>query len=115
MIVLRYIVAALMIAAGVNHFVKPRFYDPFMPDWMPKRLANNAAGIAEVVIGLLLCFPSTVQLGGLNFFLLMIVFLPLHVIDLLRKKPLVGSKLIAVIRLALQFLMIYYGWYLWQG
>ncbi|MEL7147989.1 MAG: MauE/DoxX family redox-associated membrane protein [Bacteroidota bacterium] len=114
MIVLRYIMGVLMIAAGTYHFINPKIYNPFMPDWMPKKLSNYAAGIAEIVIGGMLFFPATIRWGGLLFCILMVIFLPLHVIDLLRDRPLVGSKLIAVIRLILQFAMIYYGWWLWQ-
>lgn len=114
MIVLQYVMGVLMIAAGIYHFINPKFYDPFMPDWMPKRLSNFAAGAVEIAIGAMLFLPSTVKWGGLAFCLLMIIFLPLHVMDLLRNKPLVGSKLIAVIRLILQFAMIYYGWWLWN-
>ena len=104
-----------MIAAGIYHFINPKFYNPFMPDWMPKRLCNYAAGVVEIVIGVMFFFPDTIRWGGAAFGLLMVVFLPLHILDLMRDRPLVGSKLIAVIRLILQFAMIYYGWWLWNG
>ena len=84
-------------------------------DWMPKRLCNYAAGVVEIVIGVMFFFPDTIRWGGAAFGLLMVVFLPLHILDLMRDRPLVGSKLIAVIRLILQFAMIYYGWWLWNG
>ena len=47
-----YAFAVVLIAAGVYHFINPRFYDPIMPDWFPKPLANAAGGVAEVVIGI---------------------------------------------------------------
>ena len=115
MLILRYVFAVLMIAAGINHLVNPKFYSRFIPDFFSKKLANIAATVAEITTGLLLMFPSTVKMGGLSVFAMMIAFLPLHVWDLMKEKPAIGSKKIAVIRLLLQFVLIYYGWWLWQS
>ncbi len=106
-----YLFAAVLIGAGVYHFVNPSFYDPFMPDWMPKLAANYAGGLAELAIGIALLIPGDARKYGLYAACaLMIVFLPLHVIDLLRERPVIGSKAIAVVRLLIQFGLI--GW-LW--
>ena len=104
-----------MIAAGINHFVNPKFYHPFIPAMFPKLIANLLSGAIEIIIGVLLFIPEYRKLGGLGFFLLMIAFLPLHIWDLMKVKPAIGSKKIAVVRLFLQFLLIYYGWYIWKG
>ena len=98
----------LLLAAGVYHFVNPAFYDPFMPAWFPKRLANAAGGFAEIVIGLMLLLPAWRGWGLWAAFGLMIVFLPLHVNDLLRPQPVIGSRGVAVLRLLLQFGLIYW-------
>ena len=105
---LAYLFAAVLIVAGIYHFVNPLFYYPFMPDWFPKRAANAAGGVAELVIGLAMLFSATRTLGLYAAAALMLIFLPLHVIDLLRSRPVIGSKLIAVFRLGLQFVLI--GW-----
>ena len=101
----------LLIAAGVYHFVNPKFYDPFMPEWFPKPLANAAGGIAEIVIGAGLLFPATRTISLYAAAALMLIFLPLHVIDLLRDRPLMGSKVAATVRLIVQFLLIYGLWW----
>lgn len=101
----------ILLAAGVYHFVNPAFYDPFMPDWFPKPLANAAGGLAELLIGILLLIPAYRTVGLWLALGLMVIFLPLHVIDLMRVRPVIGSKMIAVIRLILQFVLI--GWLWW--
>ena len=106
MFALIYVFAAILVLAGLYHFVNPQFYYPFMPDWFPKSLANSAGGIAEIIIGIGLLIPATRQLALYAAAALMLVFLPLHVIDLARTRPLIGSKVIAIFRLLLQFVLI---------
>lgn len=107
-----YVFAILMLVAGVYHFVNPAFYFPLMPDWFPKSLANAAGGIAELIAGVLLLVPSW-RIWGLWLALaLMVLFLPLHVMDLFREQPVVGTKTAASVRLVIQFVLI--GWLAWE-
>ncbi len=108
-----YLFAVLLIAAGAYHFVNPAFYDPIMPDWFPKALANAAGGIAEIVIGILILIPKTKHLGIWGALALMVAFLPLHIWDLTKPEPMVGSHLNAVIRLVIQCALI--GWLYWRA
>ncbi len=48
---LTILLAVFMIFAGIMHFVKPRFYNRFIPDFIPKLFANYLAGIIEVLLG----------------------------------------------------------------
>ena len=97
----------ILIAAGVYHFVNPAFYDPIMPGWFPKRLANAAGGVAELVIGLGLIVPATRPTATWAACALMVVFLPLHVWDLTKARPAIGSHAVAAVRLLIQFGLIY--------
>lgn len=108
-----YLFAVLLIAAGIYHFVNPAFYNPIMPAWFPKVLANAAGGIAEIVIGALILIPKTKHLGIWAALALMVIFLPLHIWDLTKAKPVVGSHLNAVIRLLIQLALI--GWLYWRA
>ncbi|CAH1000285.1 hypothetical protein LEM8419_01436 [Neolewinella maritima] len=108
MSLLAYGFALILIGAGIYHFVNPQFYHPFMPAWFPKDLANIAGGGAEILIGIAMLVPATRVAGLYAAAGLMLVFLPLHVIDLLRDRPLMGSKLNATIRLIIQVVLI--GW-----
>lgn len=101
----------ILLVAGVYHFVNPAFYDAFMPSWFPKSLANAAGGAVEIIIGIALLVPDWRSYGLWAAFGLMVIFLPLHIIDLLRAKPAIGPHWVATIRLLLQFLLI---WWLWR-
>jgi uncharacterized membrane protein len=43
-------------------------------------------------------------------FLLMIAFLPLHIVDVFKDNPAIGSTTLAYIRLPIQFILIYWAW-----
>jgi len=101
----------VLILAGVYHFVNPAFYNPMMPKWFPRELANAAGGMAEIIIGLALLLPDWRTYGLWAACGLMVVFLPLHVLDLLKERPAIGPKWVAAIRLLIQFLLI---WWLYR-
>jgi len=44
----------------------------------------------------------------------MIAFLPIHVWDLFRAEPAIGSMNAAIIRVLIQFVLIYLGWRIWK-
>jgi uncharacterized membrane protein len=59
-------VAAILLSAGVAHFVAPKFFDVLIPSWMPgsPRTTTYASGVAELVSGALVLHPRTRRLGG---------------------------------------------------
>ena len=115
MIFLHIVLGLLMIAAGVFHFVRPEFYAPIIPSFINEQFANIAGGIAEIIIGVLLLIPSMRTAGGLGFMILMIMFLPLHVWDVFRDDPVMKTQTGAIVRLVIQFALIYYGYINWKG
>jgi len=106
--------AAILILAGFNHFINPKIYSPFIPDWMPLILTNILTGIVELGLGIGLLFKKYRKQAAFGVFLLMIAFLPLHFIDVFKDHPAIGSKTVAMIRLPLQFVLIYWAWYIFQ-
>ncbi|MHA4895829.1 DoxX family protein [Pedobacter sp. PWIIR3] len=109
---LKWAFAFIMMLAGINHFINPAFYQAFIPDWMPLLLVNYVIGFVEFVIGLGLLLPKFNSKAATLLFLLMIFFLPFHVIDAFREHPAIGSHLLAYIRLPIQFLLIWWAWFL---
>lgn len=105
--------AVILLAAGVYHFINPAFYDPIMPAWFPKRVANALGGVAEIIIGIMLLVPKTKYYGIWLALALMIIFLPLHVWDLTKTRPAIGPHWVAAIRLLVQFALI--GWLYWRA
>lgn len=111
-LILTWLFALILIVAGINHFVRPMMYAPFIPDFLPLVPVNYFTGVVEAGLGIGLLLPATRRLAAMGTILLMIFFLPFHLVDLLRDDPAIGSKLIAWIRLPLQFVLIYWAWFL---
>ncbi len=63
----RALLGAFWIAAGVNHFVSPRFYEAIVPPSLKKhsRLVVQASGVAEVAGGAAVFIPGARRPAGL--------------------------------------------------
>jgi uncharacterized membrane protein len=96
----------LMFFGAFNHIANPAFYDAFIPDFFPKLIVNYASALIEFFIGALLVVPKYRFLGGVSFIALMIGFFPVHIWDLTKDIPAIGSKEAAIIRIVIQFLLI---------
>lgn len=100
-----------MIYAGVNHFRMPQFYLPFVPAFFPFREAMVLlSGGIEVAFGVAVLIPASRKWGAYGILLLMLAFLPVHVADLFRQAPAIGSHDAAIIRLPFQFVFIFWAW-----
>jgi uncharacterized membrane protein len=111
---LAFVFAAVLISAGINHFINPQIYSPFIPNWMPLLLTNILTGIVELALGIALLLKRYRQHAAFGVFILMLLFLPLHFLDVFKEQPAIGSKTIALIRLPIQFLLIYCAWYIYK-
>ncbi|GAB5539971.1 MAG: DoxX family membrane protein [Salibacteraceae bacterium] len=108
------ILGVIMLAGAVGHLVVPREYAPMIPAFIPQDFANIMAAIAEGLVAFGLFIPKYRKYGGLGFMGLMFVFLPIHVWDLVREEPYLGSATAAYLRLVVQFLFIYAGWWIYK-
>ena len=99
-----------MVLAGVAHFINPDIYAPMIPDGLPKDAINYSSGGLEIALGLGVFIPRFRWWATLGIALLMVVFLPVHVIDYFRDQPAIGSKTVALIRIPLQFVLIGWAW-----
>lgn len=113
-IVLTVIFAVIMILAGINHMLNPGLYQPFIPDWIPLLITNIFVGAIEIAIGIGLMLPPYRRKAAILLFILMVLFLPLHVADVFKMHPAIGSHTLAYIRLPLQFVLIYWAWYIFK-
>ena len=108
---LKIVFALFMIYAGVQHFLKPDFFVPFVPKFLPFKLAVvYISGVFEIGFGLLLFFKKYAKMAALGIFVLLLLFLPIHIWDVISETPVIGSKTAAWIRLPIQFLLIFLIW-----
>jgi len=108
--------ALLLCVAGITHFLKSRQYLRIVPSFLPFRLfIVQASGVLELMAGVGLLFHSTRYDAGLAVLIMMVGFLPLHIWDVFRERPAMGSKMLAWIRLPLQGVLIVWSWYVWRG
>ena len=112
-LILRIIFGVFFAYAGIMHFKKPRFFNGFIPDFLPKKTVNYLFGAIEILLGIGLFFNFSAKKAAFGCFVLMLVFLPLHIWDVFKEKPAIGSKKLAYIRLVVQFVFIYLFWLLY--
>jgi uncharacterized membrane protein len=111
-LVLTFLFGAFMIFGGVNHFLKPAMYFPFFPDFLPKVALNYLTGIAEIAVGIGVFIPKYRISAALGILIMMLAFLPLHMWDVFRENPAIGSHQAALVRLPFQFVFILWAWYI---
>jgi uncharacterized membrane protein len=111
-LILTYLFGAFMIFGGINHFIKPEIYAPFIPDFLPSLVINYLTGIVEIAVGVCVFIPRNRSMATLGILLMMLVFLPLHIFDVFKENPAIGSHQVALIRLPVQFLFIAWAWFI---
>ena len=109
-LILTFLFGIFIFVAGVNHFIKPEVFFPFIPDILPEAGTNYVAGILEIMVGVGVFIPRFRSWATLGILVMMLAFLPIHIIDVFKEKPAIGSHQIALIRLPLQFVLILWAW-----
>ena len=109
---LTWLFGVLLVGAGLVHFTSPATHLPMVPDFLPRRVVVLASGVVEVVVGLGALVPRFRSPATLAILGLMIIYLPLHVLDVFREHPAIGSHQLALIRLPVQFVLIAWAWFI---
>ncbi len=106
--------------AGVMHFVRPDFFEAIVPRWFPSpRIANQASGAAEIVLGLGMLPRRTRPLAARGLLALTAVVYPANIdmaINDVVVKPgedgrmervegVEAARVVNLLRLPLQFVM----------
>ena len=111
-LILTFLFGAFMLFGGINHFTKPDMYNPFIPDFLPKVVVNYLTGIAEILVGIGAFIPQTRAYATQGILIMMLIFLPLHIMDVFKETPAIGNHQTALIRLPVQFLFIAWAWFI---
>jgi uncharacterized membrane protein len=108
-----YVMAALYILAGANHFIWPKFYLRIIPRYIPwQKAVNYVSGAAEILLGVMLLFPSYRILAAWSLIILLIAIFPANVNHLKSAKPGKGLPLwVLYIRLPFQGILILWAWW----
>ena len=104
--------AIVMAAGAIAHIVVPEAYAPLVPEYINLSFANWASAIAEALVAVALIVPKYRSKGGLLFMALMIGFLPIHILDFFKEQPAIGEPPLPLIRIIIQFVLIYAGWWI---
>jgi uncharacterized membrane protein len=108
--VILYFFVFLLVAGSFGHLLKPEVSDGFIPAFLSKQIVHGLAFIVELSIGIGLLIPKFRHKASWAAFVLMCLFLPIHLFDLLQAKPIIGSHTVAGVRLAFQFVFIFLSW-----
>ncbi|NNM19268.1 MAG: hypothetical protein HKP24_11955 [Croceitalea sp.] len=108
-----YLMAGMYVFAGVMHFIYPKAYLRIMPRYLPQhQLLVALSGAVEIILGLGLCFRPTKNISIYGIILMLLVFLLVHFYMLSSKKAAAGiPKWILILRIPLQFGLIYWAYY----
>ena len=110
-LILKVVLAIFLIFGGVQHFISPNNYIPFVPSVLPFTLAIiYLFGLFEILFGLALFFKKLETIGAWGILILMLLFLPIHIWDVFSNTPAIGSHNAALIRLLIQFVLIFIAW-----
>ena len=108
----QYLMGLLFLLAGFNHLRTPKIYERIMPLYIPGHSSLVLlSGILEMVLGLMLLNANTQSLAAWGIIMLLIIFIPVHVHLLQNKKAsLKLPKWVLILRLPLQFLLMYWAY-----
>ena len=110
-LVLSILLGLFMMNAGIQHFLNPAVFRPFVPSVFPFPAAIVLlSGVVEIGLGATAMVPSRRSVAGWGVLVLMVAFLPLHVWDIFRAEPAIGSHRAALVRLPVQFVFIAWAW-----
>jgi uncharacterized membrane protein len=113
--------AAMLLIAGIAHFIAPKSLDEIVPAFLPggPRLWTYLSGAAEIAIGLALLAPLSMKIGTISIRLLaayaaLLLFIAVYPANIKmaidwRDRPM-PYPLIAIARLPLQFGLFYWAW-----
>ena len=113
-VALLVVLAALMISAGVTHFLLPGVFIPMVPRWLPAAaLLVAISGACEILCGVGLLVPATRRWAAWGLVALLIAVFPANVNMAVNQLPL-GRQVVPPwmlwARLPLQGVLVAWAW-----
>ena len=98
-----YLLAALLAGAAVTHALRPEFYDPIVPHFLPgpARTWTLLSGVAELAVAAAVAAPRTRRTGALLAALLLVAVFPAN-LQMAADAHTTAMRVVAYARLPLQ-------------
>ncbi|HRZ31394.1 MAG TPA: DoxX family protein [Flavobacterium sp.] len=108
-----YLMSAIYIIAGFNHFRNPKLYLKIIPPYFSNpKLLNYTSGIAEILLGFLLCIPEFTPFASWGIIILLLAIFPANLYMYQNENAGLGlPKWIRLLRLPLQFVLIFWAYH----
>ena len=110
--IFRLMLAALMVGAGVMHFLNPGFFLKIVPPYLPfhKELVE-VSGAIEILLGVLLIIPNWSRLAAWGVIALLIAVFPANIYVFQHQEIVPASPQAHLIRLLLQAVLILWAYW----
>lgn len=106
--IFKWLLAALMLVAGVLHFVKPGFFLKIMPPYLPFHLELvYLSGAIEIGLGICLLLPRFSRFAAWGIIALLIAVFPANIYLYQNQEILPGSPTLHFLRLLFQGVLIW--------
>ncbi len=101
-------IGSVMVLGGLGHFLEPEYFVSFIPGFVPWRepLIYLSGGL-EIILGIGAFSTTSRPLAARLIMWLLIIYTPLHLMDLFRSDPAIGDRTMALIRLPIQGFLIW--------
>jgi len=111
--IFKWLLAMLMLFAGVMHFVSPGFFLKIMPPYLPLHLELvYLSGVFEIGLGICLLIPRFSRFAAWGIIALLIVVFPANVYLYQHQEIVPASRTVHFIRLLFQGVLILIAY--WQ-
>ena len=108
-----FLMMAVYILAGLNHFRVPRFYTAMIPPWLPKPYQMVlVSGACEILLGALLYWNQTRSFAAWSIIGMLVIFFIVH-FHMYNERNGKFKKVPAaalLIRIPFQFVLIYWAY-----
>lgn len=107
-----YVMSVIYIATGIFHFIKPKMYKSIIPRYLPwPNTIVFLSGLVEIILGSMLLFVSLRTYALWAIIIMLLLFLPVHFYMLTDPKfALRFPKWLLILRIPVQFLLIYWAY-----
>lgn len=108
----QYLIGILFVLAGMNHFWKPKIYERILPPYIPAPGSMVIiSGIVEMILGFMIMNKNSQTEAAWGIIILLILFIPVHIYMLQNEKAAMKlPKWVLILRLPLQFALIYWAY-----